>query len=373
MLEITNLRNGAVLNHNHGVETDDCLEIQIEGIADPQAVVRVNGQLALRRDRLFSAPARLVKKINEITVASRSKFGDFSQTVTVVWDKKSFKRCDFFIDDNIFFLTNIAKELPRSLFDHFYLKGLREIHRGHGMKFTLNCFYCNDHFPFEMREFPDRYKSEWRDNADWLRLSFHAYSEFPDRPYQHAEKEKLAADFDLVKNEICRFAGEETFIPPVVIHWAMAHPETLSVLKERGMRVLSGSFISSRTRVGEAVPKIPVTDIGYFYEQDVAHYMEYASEFYDRDVDMILSRDCVCCNLDTREEIVNRLKNAAASQARSEIIGIVTHEQYCFKSYHNYIPDHFERIEAACRTVKELGYAPVFFANGLLGNPAWED
>jgi hypothetical protein len=371
MLEITSLRNGAVLNHNHGAETNDYLEIQLEGIADPQAKVTVCGKPAERRDRVFRAPVRLDKKINEITVESRSKFGVVRHTVTVVWDKKSFKRFNFFIDDNIFFLTDTAKERPRSLFDHFYLRKLRETHRRHGAKFTLNCFHRNDHSPFELKDFPDTYKSEWRGNADWLRLSFHAYSEFPDRPYQHAEKEKLAADFDLVRNEIVRFAGEDAYIPPVVIHWAMVHPEAFQLLRERGVRVLSGGFISSRTRVGEKPPETPVTDIGYFYERDVAHYVADAREFYDSDHGMTLTRGAVCCNLDTEEEIISKLKAADASPSKCETLGLATHEQYSFKYYHNYIPDHFERIDTACRTAKELGYSPVFFADGLLGNTAW--
>lgn len=37
MLEVTNIRNGAILNHARGTETDDYLEIKVEGIADPQA------------------------------------------------------------------------------------------------------------------------------------------------------------------------------------------------------------------------------------------------------------------------------------------------------------------------------------------------
>lgn len=35
MLEVTNIRNGAILNHARGTETDDYLEIKVEGIADP--------------------------------------------------------------------------------------------------------------------------------------------------------------------------------------------------------------------------------------------------------------------------------------------------------------------------------------------------
>ena len=372
MLEITNIRNGAVLNNSHGCETENYLEVQLNGIADPMSEVRINGELAQRHDRVFSLPVRLSEKINEITVTARNKFGRFSQDITVVWDKKSFKRYNFFIDDNIFFLAEIAKELPASLFDHFYLKELREMHRKYGTKFTLNCFYNNDHFPFTLDAFPDRYKSEWLENSDWLKLSFHAYSEFPDRPYQRAVAEKLAADYDLVKNEIVRFAGEKTFISPTVIHWAMAMPDVFHVLKERGVKTLSGQYISSRTFVGENVAKNPFSDIGYFYEQDVSHYMACAREFYDPDFDLFLVKGSVTCNLDAKDTIVKKLTETDQIECGSKSIGMATHEQYSFKFYHNYIPDHFERMDLACKTLSELGYSPVFFSEGIYGNKAWD-
>ena len=372
MLEITSLRNGAVLNRANGTETKNGLEILLEGIADSASEVKVNGIPAFRADRKFSAPVCLTRKINEIVVSAADNFGEFQQKVVVVWDKQSFKRYNFFIDDNIFFLTDIAKSKPSSLFDHFYLKGLRETHRKYGSKFTLNLFYRNDHFPFELKDFPDRYKQEWRDNADWLRLSFHAHSEFPDRPYQHASAEKIAADFDLVKNEVIRFAGAETFIPPLVLHWGMAHPETFPVLQERGVRVLSGGFIDSKTFVGEEDKKIRTTDIGYFYEKDVVLYLESNKVFYDSRTGMFLMKSSCCCNLTPLDRISGEIDADANSKVYNETLGLLTHEQYSFDYYFNYLPDHMERIELACRKVTEAGYQPVFFADGFLGNMAWE-
>lgn len=49
---------------------------------------------------------------------------------------------------------------------------------------------------------------------------------------------------------------------------------------------------------------------------------------------------------------------------------LFTHEQYFWPFYHNHIPDHAERLDRAIRWVTERGYEPVFFHEGLLGNPA---
>lgn len=371
MLEIVNLRNGSVLNRHHGRETAAGLEITVEGLADPAAEVLLNGCPVERCDRRFRGQVLLTQEINTITASSHGKFGDLEQRIVVAYDKNSFKRCNFFIDDNVFFLTDLGREKPKSIFDQFYLKRLRDIHRESGAKFTLNCFYRNDHDPFEISAVPDCWKSEWADNADWLRLSFHAWSEFPDRPYQHAEAEKLAADFDQVKAEIVRFAGEKTWIVPTVIHWAMLPQDHFALLRERGVRVLAGTFLSSRVRVGEKAPATPQCDIGYFYEQDMAHGIEDCRVLYDPDVKLYLSCNTLCCNLDTPEEIVRYIERDAALP--TDFLGLVTHEQYSYPRYFNYIPDHLDRVALACRKAHELGYQFVHFSDGLLGNPAWEN
>jgi hypothetical protein len=375
MLEITSHRNGEVLNHQHGHETAEGLVILLEGIADPQSLVTVNGRPAKRRDRMFSADVQLTGKTNRVTVAAHNKFGDFQQCITLVWDKQSFKRYAARIDDNIFFLREIAAQRPKSLFEHFYLKNLQRLHQDYGTKFILKCFYRDDHHGFEMKDFPDRYREEFRDHSDWLKLSFHAYSEFPDRPYQHATATRLAADFDQVKNEIIRFAGEESFIAPTNVHWAMLPPELFSVLYERGSRVLtSGGFLSNRIVVeGEIVEVGSATcDIGFFYEQDVARYMQAKRCFYDPDHDLFLSRTFFCCNIDTPAEIEQKIRMEDAQRDGTDMMEAVTHEQYAFQDYAGFLPDYFQRLETACKVLTELDYQPVFFSKGIFGNTTWD-
>lgn len=368
MPKITNLVDGSLLNANDGRETDEYLEICVEGVSDKITdEVKVNGVTADRRMLSFKAPVRLTEKFNEIKVSTKNFYGESQHIVKVVWDKKSFKRYNFFIDDNVFFLTDIAKENPKSLFDHFYLKGLKELNKKYGAKITLNLFYRNDHSQFLLKDFPDKYKAEWLENSPWLKLSFHAYSEFPDRPYQNAAPEKLAADYDLMKNEILRFAGAETFQPPVVIHWAMTPPDAFKVLRERGVKVLSGQFINPKTYIGETDRAEAITDIGYFRNIETASYLLEKGVIYDFDNELFFTKGNACCNLSPKEELLRKLNNVQSS----DIIGIATHEQYSFKYYHNYIPEHFERMEASVRFLTEHSYKPVFFHDGLMGNETW--
>ncbi|MBE6377645.1 MAG: hypothetical protein E7051_02370 [Lentisphaerae bacterium] len=369
MLEITNLRDGAVLDRNFGTETADYLEIKVQGIADPQAEVKVNGETACRHDRNFCATVKLTKKINEITVVADSYFGKEALTITVAWDKNSYKRYNFFFDDCSFFLRSLALNRPASIFDEMFLGRLKQIHDKYGSFFTLNLFFHDDHHDFAISDMPEDYKAEFQANSDWLRMSFHAHSEFPDRPYQHADAKKLAADYDEVYNEVCRFAGKECFIAPMVIHWSMTNPENFSVLKARGTNCLAAGYLGSIAHIGEA-HAIQVTDIGFHYEKDVACYICDKHIFYDRYHDLFLLNSISCCNYDDVDVLEEKFAKLADDPR--DTVNIMSHEQYSYPDYFNYIPNHLDRVETACRLATEAGYKPAWFSNGILGNTAWD-
>ena len=368
MLEITNLRDGAVLDRNFGKETEAGLEVEVQGIASSQAFVSINGKPAEKCDRNFSGKVLLDKKLNKITVEADDAFGVRSQTITLAYDKNSYRRYNFFIDDCSFFLMHLAKERPKSLFDEMFLGGLKAIHDECGAKFTLNLFHHDDHHDFCIADMPDCYKGEFADNADWLKMSFHAKSEFPDRPYQSADAATLAADYDLVHGEILRFAGENSFMRPLVIHWAMTNPENFQVLKDRGVNLLTGGYIGCISHIGET-HEWKVTDIGYHYEKDISEYIDKMHLFYDRRFDMFLMNNLLCCNYDDIPVIKGRFD--ALKKSPRDTISLMTHEQYTYPDYFNYIPNHLQRIGYACRCAKEAGYKPVYFAEGMFGNNAW--
>ncbi|NLF18408.1 MAG: hypothetical protein GX595_14320 [Lentisphaerae bacterium] len=380
-------RHGAVLNRHHGVENGQSLRITVRGTSTSLAPILVNGATARREGRDFAAEVDLTAKFNDIIVTTTGGYGECSQKIRVLWDKKSFPRYNFYIDDHSFFLTDIAQQRPKSLFEHFYLGGLRKVHANYGTKFTLNCFYRNDHHPFLMTEFPDRYKAEWADNCDWLRLSFHSYSEWPDRPYQDPNPTQILADYDLVKREIERFAGPQTFIKPPVIHWAVASPEAVSAMARSGrMTLFCGGFRGAKAACDEAIEKgldpvtsittldrAAVSDIGYSRSIDDAIYLYCYKKLYDFELDaLFFSGSGTCCNLFTKEQIVANFARSARAPFGNETYGLGSHEQYTFPYYPGYIPDHLERIDTAARQATEIGAKPVYFSEGLLGNHSWE-
>jgi hypothetical protein len=175
-------------------------------------------------------------------------------------------------------LRDVAQKKYASLFDCFYLELLRDLHRKYDVKFTVNIYYTTGD-DFTLAQFPDRYRSEWRDNADWMKLAFHAHANDPDRPYQNAQPEKLIADLDLVAAEIHRFAGEETYAPPTVIHWGMTRHTAFKPLFDRGVRALSGYF--SRGNDG--------FDVNYLWDEARSEYMSRHDAWKDFESGIVFS------------------------------------------------------------------------------------
>ena len=209
---------------------------------------------------------------------------------------------------------------------------------------------------FELPQFPDRYKGQWRDNADWLKLAFHAWAEFPDRPYQYASPEKLAKDLDGVAEQIVRFAGQEAYSAPTVIHFGMVQPTALPVLARRGVKVLSGM---TGKRNG-------LWDIQYFLDDARTEYLSRHDAIHDFASGITFSNIDIIVNSTTLEEVCSTLEAATASPGRAEILDVFTHEQYFWPFYSN----HVAGPRAALRGSHPLGNQARLRAGLLPRGPA---
>ena len=248
---------------------------------------------------------------------------------------------NFFIDDNVFFFTDIYKKNCKSIFDHFYLENLRKIHQKYGTLFTLNCFRHNHHEPdFDISLFPDKYRSEFEDNANWLRLAFHADSEQPPYPYGKAYPEKLPEHYLRFKEEIIRIAGERTFIAPVIIHCFDVDDCGRKFLRENGMKCFA-------VRQAEKYTFDPGFD-----------QLEMA-------VDMFLN-----LYYSDLEQMKKDLAQKIAANQQKILIG--SHEQYAYSHYRKYIPEYFDGVDAVCRMLAENNYKSVYYSECVI-NTAEED
>jgi hypothetical protein len=355
-LRITEPFHGAVLNRRVGEEVPGGLKIRVIGEAPVRDRVTVNGGLAHREGRRFAAEVVLRRKETTITAMADGAFGQRQHQVRVLWDRYSQPRYRFSIDDNSFFLRDIFQKQYGSLFDCFYLKLLRNLHTQYGTRFVLNIYYTTGD-GFDLSQFPDHYRGEWKDNAEWLKLSFHAYANEPDRPYQNVPAEKLVADWDKVTEQIVRFAGKSVYSPPTVIHWAMVEPAALRVLHERGVRVLSGYFRLSNGG----------WDINYRLDDERSEYLSRHDALMDFDNGIVFSKVDLICNNTQVADIASTLEELAGDPNQAEIMDLFTHEQYFWPFYPQHVADHGQRLDTAIRWVTERGYKPVFFHEGFLG------
>lgn len=376
MIRIHEPFRGAVLNHRHGRKVEGGLEIPVWGIAPVGEPVTVNGVYVRRSGERFEATVVLREPETDIVAVSDGVTGRTEHRIRVVWDRYSKPRYRFGIDDNSFFLRDAAAKKYKSLFESPYLGGLRKLNREYGTKFVLNVFYTTPENDFNLSQFPASYKSEWADNANWLKLAFHAYAEFPDRPYQNCTPEKLAKDFDLVAEEILRFAGKATYSPATIIHWGMVHPTAWKVLVQRGVKVFSGSARpntgSSYTTDGE-VFSIEESgtpfgyDVNYGLDSLRSEYLNHHDALKDFASGIVFSKVDMVCNNVPLERVTSVLEPLTRDPNMAEIMDLFTHEQYFWPFYFNYRADHFQRLDAAIRFCTEHGYEPVFFHEGLLG------
>jgi hypothetical protein len=358
MVRITHPFHGAVLNHRHGQVADGGLRIEVRGEAPLRDRVLVNGQPARRAGRDFAAGVVLRAKETEILAVAEGVRGRAEHRVRVLYDRHSRPRYRVSIDDNSFFLRDIAQKGYPSLFDGFYLRGLRDLHRRYGTKYTLNIYYTTGP-DFSLPQFPDRYRGEWAESSDWLKLALHAHADTPARPYQYASAEQVIADLDRVRAEIVRFAGDATYASPTVLHWGMAQPAAIAALARRGVRVLSGYFCPSPTG----------WDVNYLLDDERSDYLSRHDALMDFDTGIVFSRIDIIINTVPNDRVIPTLAPLADHPDTAEIMDLFTHEQYFWDFYPHHIPDHFTRLETAIRWVTERGYEPVLFHEGFLGGP----
>lgn len=246
----------------------------------------------------------------------------------------------FTVDDNIRFLKELSEGNSDSLFSHPYTAMYKRLHEKYGLKVQMNLFY---EMPgFTLSEMTDRYKKEFSENADWLKLSFHSRLENVE-PYIASGYREVYEDCRAVNREILRFAGEKSLAKTTTIHYCKTTEEGLYALKDNGVCGLLGLFgtdekpsssyslseaLSSRLRKGEIISKDGI-------------------KFYS--IDLVM-------NLYGKERLLSRLMDLL----KRESLRVMIHEQYFYEDYHAYQPDFEEKIDCAFKLLTENGYESRF-------------
>ena len=301
------------------------------------------------------------------------------------------KKALFFIDDVIWVFRDLARQKPKSIFDHPFLSLLKELHDDYGTRTQLNVFCVTDHFYgndiFSLDEMPDTYKDEFTACSDWLKFGFHARSEFPDYPYINASYEQVAEDLGFMKRETLRFAGENTFSRSTTPHWRPISKAACKALKDGGIRLLSATY-------GEKIPfEGNEKSLPYGHDFRLRHNRQPETCLFKREFGFAALSASLCgynhistadrnrtqfnceCLLDDEtglffKDLANTpsLNCITLEETEKEYQEVVdkefvcygTHEQYFYEDYFAYQPEYPEKLKAAARILYENGFSFVF-------------
>jgi hypothetical protein len=347
--------DGAILNRHDGETTQAGLRIVVKGRSRIRGPVRVNGVTVPVRDGLFETTLVLDKRETTITAEA----GVERHSITVLWDRDSFKRYRVSTDDNIRFLADIARHADtyRSIFENPYLGFWREMHRKYGAKVHFNIYY--ETAGFNLSQMPDKFRGEWQANADWIRLTFHARANDPDRPYLHASAEKIREDYRLVTREIERFAGKKLLSRFTTVHWGVLPREAARALAGEGIQG-TVAYFDSRNDLPDVCMYLPLAEWRYLMGRDY---------WKDTKENLLFVRHDIVTNLFPVDKIVPHLERIASDPHQAEVMELMIHEQYFYPDYVAYEPDYRERVETAIKWASGHGYKPVFYGDGFLGAP----
>lgn len=350
---ITEPVDGAVLNHNDGETTAAGLRITVKGYSRVPGPVRINGAIVPVAAGQFET--QLVLRQPETKINAQA--GPQRSTITVLWDRHSFKRYRVSTDNNILWLKDIAERANsyQSIFENPYLSFWRDMHNKYGTKIHHNIYYETK--GFNLSQMPAKFRSEWQRNAGWMHLSFHARANDPDRPYVHASAEQIRDDYRAVVREIERFAGKEVISPVTTVHWGATTRAAVQALRKEGVRTLMGYF--------ETRDDLP--SVCYYVPTAQTKYMMGRDYWKDTREDVLYIRHDIVINTIPLAKIGPYLEHIAADPHQNEIMELMIHEQYFYPDYRAYEPDYRQRVETSIKFVVDRGYKPVFYGEGLAG------
>ena len=167
---------------------------------------------------------------------------------------------------------------------------------------------------------PAKYKEEWKSNADWLRLSFHALANEPDKPYINSSYDEVKQDCKKVMEQIERFAGEEIMGPVTTLHWGEATVDGCRALRDLGYKCQVGDF-----NVDNDLPPV-----SYYLEVDQRRHINKRFIWKDNKEDIIFFRSAIIADTHKLGEIPGFLDKIYADPHKSCYMDLLIHEQYFY-------------------------------------------
>lgn len=359
--------DGDCLNERDGCVTPEGLQVTVTLGAEPGCRIFVNDIPAEEAEGLYSA--KICLKQGETQILAKNLTLGEEAAISVFQLPDPIGKYRISSDDNILFLADLHENRHRyhSIFDNPYLAVYKKAHDLYGAKVHLNLFYCFDRTAaayfreerpdFDLSMMTDAYKEEFQANAHWLKFSFHARSEFPDKPYQFAAPETILADCHAVRSEVIRFAGEEAFCSDATtVHWGEANPACVSALRKLGHRAFTGYFTLDES--GKPI-------VSYYLPKEMVEHIGQRDFWMDREQDVLFAQIDRVTNIGPLSEIMADLEAITTHPHRGGFVSIMIHEQYFHKDYVNHLADFEARVLEPARLLWSKGYRGTFLEEFL--------
>ena len=350
VLKIVSPIDGDMLNENDGSAVEGGLLAKVSILAPSDSIIKVNGIAAKDIGEMFIADILLKDYSNVIEVVEANT--GYRKSITVFWLKNYINRYRLSFDDAIWFLRDITfnANIYKSIFDNPFLSFIKQVHDTYGTRIHINIYYQTD--GFNLSQMTDKYKSEWKENAEWLRLSFHALQNDPDRPYINAHYTEMKRDCERVMEQIRRFAGEELTGPVTTLHWGEAKVDGCRALRDTGFIGQVGDF-----NVDNDLPPV-----SYYLDIEKRRHINKRFIWKDNQEDIIFVRSSIiidCCKVKEIEPFLDTLKK---DPHKSGYIDLLIHEQYFYPFYEAYQPDYRQKVLTSVRWAVDNGYQSAFLS-----------
>lgn len=361
--------DGDCLNAHDGEAEEDGLFFDAALAARGGCRLTVNGKEAREENGIYRV--RLLAKEGKNRFTAQNETDGTTATVTVFYLPHTVGKYRISSDDNILLFADITenKDVYTSIFDCPYLAVYKKAHDLYGAKVHLNVFYAFDRTgalffskerpDFDLSMMTDKFKEEWEANADWLHLSFHSRTEYPNAPYKHAAPAEIEADYEAVRREVLRFAGEKTFSSAVTtVHFGEATPACVAKLRELGHIALTGYF--ELDEGGEPF-------VAYYAPTDLTRHIEERDFWYDTEMGVAFGRIDAVTNCGPLTNIMADMEKTVRHPHRGGFVSFMIHEQYFYEDYVGHLPDFEARVLEPARLLHENGYTGSFLCEILDG------
>lgn len=342
--------DGDMLSEHDGKVIDGCLLTIVKILAPRNSRIKVNGSDAKNTGEMYVTDIRLKEYRNIVEV--EDVISGQRQSITVYWLKNYTNKYRLSLDDNIWFLKDITNNANKykSIFENPYMCFLKQVYDLYGTKIHINIYYQTN--GFNLSQMTAKYKSEWMENAGWLKLSFHALQNDPDKPYINAGYDEVKRDCEMVNEQIKRFAGEELMGPVTTLHWGSVTVEGCRALKDAGYKVLLGSF---KIKDGQPV-------VSHYLDKEKIQHLSNRSIWRDNGEGIIFKGINMIINKYGLKEIVPFLNEVKKDPHKSEFLDLMIHEQYFYPSYPGYQPDFRQKVMTALKWAVDNNYNPAFLS-----------